>query len=77
MQPDIREQLRNLARWNKSLLNYHPKRHSLRYRSLNEELDFNYGFTEQYLMMPQDTNQALLKVADKFGEMFSHGMNIA
>jgi hypothetical protein len=75
MQPDLREQLRNLARWDKLLLNYHPKRHSLQYRSLNEELDFNFGFSEHFLMMPQDTNQALMKVAEMFGEMFMRGMN--
>jgi len=75
LQQDIREQLRNLRRWNEVLLNYHPKRHSLQYRSLNEELDFNFGFTEHYLIMPQDTNQALIKVTEKFGEMFMRGMN--
>jgi hypothetical protein len=70
MQPEIREQVRNLARWNKRLLNYHPRRYSLQYRSLNEELDFNYGFTEHFLMTPQDTNQTLLKVDETFTELF-------
>ncbi len=70
MQPEIREQLRNLVRWNKIVLNYHPKRYSLRHRSLNEELDFNYGFTPYYLLMPQDTNQVLMKVDELFGELF-------
>jgi len=32
----------NLARWNQATFNYHPQRYSLRYRSLNEELDFNF-----------------------------------
>jgi hypothetical protein len=77
LQPDIRAQLRNLTLWNKALFNYHPKRHTLQYRSLNDELDFNFGFTEHYLMMPQDTNQAMMKVAETFGETFMRGMNIA
>lgn len=72
MQPEIREQLRNLVRWNKTVLNYHPKRYSLQHRSLNEELDFNYGFTRHYLLMPQDTNQVLVKVDEMFGELFRH-----
>jgi hypothetical protein len=74
MQPEIREQLRNLVRWNKIVLNYHPKRYSLQHRSLNEELDFNYGFTPHYLLMPQDTDQVLKKTEERFGELFMQGM---
>lgn len=70
MQPEMREQLRNLVRWNKTILNYHPKRYSLQHPSLNEELDFNYGFTQHYVLMPQDTNQVLMKVDEMFGELF-------
>lgn len=74
VQPEVREQLRNLVRWQKNILNYHPRRYSLQYRSLNEELDFQYGFTEHYLVAPQDTEQALRKVEEGFGEMFTRGM---
>jgi len=74
VQPEIREQLRNLVRWDKALFNYHPRRYSLQYRSLNDELDFNYGFTEHFLVAPQDTGQALKKVEERFGEMFMRGM---
>ncbi len=74
VQPEIRQQLRNLVHWNKTIFNYHPKRYSLQYRSLNEELDFNYGFTEHYLVAPQDTNQALKKVEESFAEIFMRGM---
>ena len=35
IQPEIRQQLQNLVRRNKVIFNYHPKRYSLRYRSLN------------------------------------------
>jgi hypothetical protein len=55
-------------------LNYHPQRYSLQHRSLNEELDFNYGFTQHYLLMPQDTNQALTKVDELFTALFMRPM---
>jgi hypothetical protein len=74
VQPEIRHQLQNLLRWNKVIFNYHPKRYSLRYRSLNEELDFNYGFTEHFLVAPQDVKGTLDKVEATFGEMFMRGM---
>lgn len=70
VQPEIREQLRNLVRRGMVVLNYHPKRHALHYLSLNEELDFNYGFSEYYLLAPQNTEQALRKVEEKFDEIF-------
>jgi hypothetical protein len=74
IQPEIRQQLQNLVRWNKVIFNYHPKRYSLRYRSLNEELDFNYGFTEHFLVAPQDTDQVLRKVEESFGGIFMREM---
>jgi hypothetical protein len=74
VQPEIRERLRALADWNMLMLNYHPKRHALRYLSLNDELEFNYGFTRHFLAMPQDTNQVLQKVDAVFGEIFMQAM---
>ena len=75
VQGEVRENLRNLVRWNHAVFNYHPRRYSLQYRSLNEELDFHYGFTDHYLVAPQDTGQALQKVEESFAEMFMQGMN--
>lgn len=75
LQPEIRERLRDLAGWGNVLLNYHPRRHALRYLSLNEELDFNYGFTKHYLITPQDTDQTLKKVDGIFTEIFMQGTN--
>ncbi len=74
LQPEIREQVRNLVRWNKVVFNYHPRRYALQYRSLNEELDFQYGFSEQYLVAPQNSEQTLKKVDESFGEIFMQGM---
>jgi hypothetical protein len=73
VQPEIRERLRDLVSWNPLMLNYHPKRYSLRYLPLNDELDFQYGFTRYFLFTPQDTNQVLQKVGEKFDEIFMHG----
>jgi hypothetical protein len=74
MQPEIRQKIQDLVRWNKRLLNYHPKRYALRYRSLNDELEFQHGFTEHFLVMPQDTGQVLKKVEENFGEIMMQGM---
>ena len=74
VQPEIRAHLRDLVRSNKVIFNYHPRRHALRYLSLNEELEFSYGFTEHYLVAPQNTEQALKKVEESFAEIFMQGM---
>ena len=74
VQPEIRTQLHNLLRWNKTIFNYHPRRHALRYLSLNEELDLNFGFTEEYLVAPQNTDQTLRKVEERFDEIFMRGL---
>jgi hypothetical protein len=75
VQPEIRQQLQSLVRWNKVIFNYHPKRYALRYKSLNEELDLNYGFTEHFLLAPQDTDQVLRKVEESFAGLFMQEMN--
>ena len=75
VQPEVRMHLRNLLHWGTVIFNYHPRRHALRYLSLNEELDFNYGFTEQYLIAPQNTEQTLKQVEERFGEIFMNGVS--
>jgi hypothetical protein len=70
VQPEVREQLRNFVRHGQVMFNYHPRRHALRYLSLNEELDFSYGFSEHYLVAPQNTDQTLRKVEESFDEIF-------
>ena len=70
VQAEVREKLRSLVRWNYEVFNYHPRRYALQLRSLNEELDFQYGFTENYLIAPQDTNQMLKKVEESFRAIF-------
>ena len=70
LQEEIRVSLRGLVRRGHILFNYHPRRHALRYLSLNEELDFNYGFSERVLVAPQNTEQTLKKVEESFSEIF-------
>jgi len=73
VQAEVRHQLQSLVRWNTTILNYHPRRYSLQYRSLNEELEYSYGFTDHFLVAPQDTNQTLKKLEESFGEIFMKG----
>ena len=73
VQQEIREQLRKLVHWGNVIFNYHPRRYALRYLSLNDELEFNYGFSEHYLVAPQNTDQAFRKVEERFGEIFMQG----
>ena len=75
LQSTVRERLRGLADWGLVLLNYHPKRYSLQYPSLNDALDLNYGFTKHFLLTPQDTNQVLQKVDEIFGRIFLLGIH--
>jgi hypothetical protein len=74
VQPEIREQLRALVHGGNILFNYHPRRHALRYLSLNEELDFSYGFSEHFLVAPQNTDQTLKKVVETFNQIFMQGI---
>ena len=74
VQQEVRGYVQDLLHWGKIIFNYHPRRHALHYLSLNEELDFNYGFTEHYLVAPQNTEQVLKKVEESFGEIFMRGM---
>ncbi|HET6596903.1 MAG TPA: hypothetical protein VFG81_14860 [Anaerolineales bacterium] len=74
VQPEVRVQLREWVRQGNILFNYHPRRHTLRYLSLNEELDFQYGFSEQFLVAPQNTEQTLKKVEESFAEILMRGM---
>lgn len=74
-QPEVKQQIQQLMRWNRVVLNYHPRKYLLQYRSLNDELEFNYGFTDQYLFSPYDTNQVLLKVNELFDAMFMQGIS--
>jgi hypothetical protein len=74
VQPEIRARLRTLADWNMLVLNYHPQRYAFQYLSLNDELDFQYGFTRHFLVTPRDSNQVLQKVDATFEGIFMQAM---
>jgi hypothetical protein len=74
VQPEIREQLRSLVRWGTMVFNYHPRRYALQVLSLNDELGFQYGFSEHYLVAPQNTDQTLRKLDESFSEIFLQGL---
>jgi hypothetical protein len=74
VQSEIKIHLREFVDWGHMIFNYHPRRHTLQHLTLNEQLDFNYGFTEHYLVAPQNTEQTLKKVEESFGEIFMLGM---
>ena len=74
IQPEIRSALQYLMRWDKLIFNYHPKVLSSEIRTLNDELGFNYGFTEHYLITPQDAQQTVQIVASTFEKIFSQPM---
>ena len=67
---EVKSALQNLIRWNKLVFNYHPKGLSSEIKTLNDELDFNYGFTEHYLIRPQDAQQTVHILAAAFEERF-------
>jgi hypothetical protein len=70
VQPEIRASLLNLLRWNRTVLNYHPERLPSGVRTLNRELGFKAGFTETFLIEPEDTGQTLQKVVSTFDRIF-------
>jgi len=71
LQPEIRSSLQNLMYWNKLIFNYHPKALSPEINTLNDEIGFNYGFTEHYLITPQNPQQTAQIVASSFEKIFS------
>jgi len=74
VQDDIRKSLKSLAGWNKLVFNYHPKRLTTEIHTLNRELDFNYGFSEYYLIAPETPQQTTHIVAVSFDKIFSQPM---
>src|SRR5687768_2504111 len=71
LQPEMRSSLQNLMYWNKLIFNYHPKALSSEINTLNDEMGFNYGFTEHYLITPQNPQQTAQIVASTFEKIFS------
>ncbi len=73
-QVDVKHQIEKLLSWNRVGLNFHPRKYLLQYKSLNEEMEFNPGFTDRYVFMPQDIGQTLVKMDEEFSTRFLQGL---
>ena len=74
VQSEIREQLTKMIHWNKLIFNYHPERLPREVRSLNRELGFKAGYTELFLIEPENPEQTVQIVAKTFDKIFSQPM---
>lgn len=74
VRPEIREKLTKLIHWNKLLFNYHPEHLPREVRSLNRELGMKPGFTELFLIEPEDPKQTLQIVEKIFDRIFNQPM---
>ena len=74
VQPEIRERLKSLIQWNKLIFNYHPERLPREIRSLNRELGYKAGFTELFLIEPEDPQQTVKIVQSTFEKLFQQPM---
>jgi len=71
VQPEIREKLTKLIHWNKLIFNYHPENLPREVRTLNRELGMKAGYTERFLIEPENPEQTLQIVAKTFDKIFS------
>jgi hypothetical protein len=70
-QQDIREKLdRMVTKWGKHIFNYHPKWLPREIHTLNDELDYHHGFTQNVLIEPRNPEQAADIVTRKFNKVF-------
>jgi len=74
LQPEIRERLKSLIQWNKLIFNYHPERLPNEIRSLNRELGYKAGFTDIFLIEPEDPQQTVKIVESTFEKIFQGSM---
>ena len=71
MQPEIREKLTKLVHWNKLIFNYHPEYLPHDVRTLNRELGLKAGYTEIFLIEPENPGQTLQIVSKTFDKLFN------
>jgi hypothetical protein len=70
VQPEIREKLTKLIHWDKLIFNYHPERLLHEIRTLNRELGFKAGYTDFFLIEPEDPKHIVQIVSKTFDKMF-------
>jgi len=71
VRPEIREKLTKLIHWNKLIFNYHPEHLPREVRSLNRELGMKPGYTELFLIEPEDPTQTVRIVEKTFDKIFN------
>jgi len=75
VQPEIREKLTKLMHWNKLIFNYHPEERLAReVHRLNKELGMKAGFTERFLIEPENPQQTVQIIAKTFDHIFNQPM---
>jgi hypothetical protein len=75
VQPEIREKLAKLIQRDKLIFNYHPElRLPREVYSLNRELGMKVGFTEYFLIEPENPGQIAQIVAKTFDKIFNQPM---
>jgi len=74
VQPEIREKLTKLIHWNKLFFNYHPEHLPREVRSLNRELGMKPGYTELFLIEPENPGQTMQIVSKTFDKIFNQPM---
>ena len=74
LQPEVREKLTKLVHWNKLIFNYHPEHLPREVRTLNRELGFKPGFTDIFLIEPENPVQTLEIVSRTFDKLFEQPM---
>ena len=70
VRPEIREKLKSLIQWNKLIFNYHPERLPTEIRSLNRELGYKAGFTDIFIIEPEDPQQTVKILQSTFEKIF-------
>ena len=76
VQSEMREKLTKLIHWNKLIFNYHPEHLPREIRSLNRELGMKAGYTERFLIEPENPEQTVQTVAKTFDKIFNQPMMV-
>ena len=74
VQPEIREKLTKLVHWNKLIFNYHPEYLPREVRTLNRELGLKAGYTDIFLIEPENPEQTTQIVSKTFDKLFQQPM---
>jgi len=74
VQAEVRSSLEKLIQWNRLIFNFHPDKLHGEIKSLNRELGYKPGFTELFLIEPEDPHQTVAIINSTFEKMFEQPM---